>query len=141
MKNKLILILLSLCCLSVSAQKKKSKKPKLADFTITQTKTLKKTGTQLFLKKVISDARCPEGTDCIWPGEAQANISVYKKGKWNDEQILTFSPKTQDENKQWIAEQLSIPIEKIKSVTLFPYPKNEVKINPKSYVIKVAINP
>lgn len=140
MKTWIPIIILSLCCLSVSAQKKKTKKAKLADFTITQAKMLKKTGTQLFLKQVISDARCPEGLDCVWAGEAQANISIYKNGKWADEQILTFSPKTQIENKQWIAEQLSIPMEKIKSVTLFPYPKNEVKIDPKTYVIKVAIN-
>lgn len=140
MKTRIILLLLSLCCLTVSAQKRKNKKAKLTDFTITQTKTLKKTGAQLFLKKVISDARCPEGTDCIWAGEAQVNISIYKNGKWIDEQILTFSPKTQAENKLWIAEQLSIPVEKIKGVTLFPYPKNEQKINPKTYVIKVAIN-
>ena len=140
MKNRIALFFLCLC-VSVSAQKhKKVVKIKRTDFTITQTKSLKKTGTQLFLKQVISDARCPEGVECIWAGEAQANISTYKNGKWTDETILTFSFKNEQENKAWIAEQLSIPIAKIKSVVLFPYPKNGQKINPKSYVIKVAIN-
>lgn len=139
MKTRIAIVLLSLLCLSVSAQKKK-KSVKLADFTITQTKTLKKTGTQLFLKQVISDARCPEGLDCIWAGEAQANISTYKNGKWADETILTFSSKKEAENKEWLSKQLSIPIAKIKSMVLFPYPKDGQKINPKNYVIKVVIN-
>ncbi len=139
MKTRIALILLSLMCLSCAAQKK-SKKAKLADFTITQSKSPKKTGIQLFLKQVISDARCPQGVDCIWAGEAQANISTYKNGKWLDETILTFSAKKEQENKEWLSKQLSIPIEKIKSIILFPYPKDGQKINPKDYVVKVTIN-
>ena len=87
MKTRIAIIFLSLLCLSVSAQKRKKVKVKLTDFTITQTKSLKKTGIQLFLKQVISDGRCPEGLDCFWAGEAQANISTYKNGKWADETI------------------------------------------------------
>ncbi|WP_309640040.1 hypothetical protein [Flavobacterium sp.] len=140
MKTRIAIVFLSLLCLSVSAQKRKKVKVKLTDFTITQTKTLKKTGTQLFLKQVISDGRCPEGINCFWAGEAQANISTYKNGKWIDETIITFTPKKEQENKEWLSKQLSIPIEKIKSMVLFPYPKDSLKINPKNYVIKVAIN-
>lgn len=139
MKTRIAILFLSLICLSCSAQKK-SKKAKLVDFTITQTKSQKKTGTQLFLKQVISDARCPQGVDCIWAGEAQVNISTYKNGKWLDETILIFTSKKEQENKEWLAKQLSIPIEKIKSMVLFPYPKDGQKINPKDYVVKVTIN-
>jgi hypothetical protein len=140
MKTRIAILFLSVICLSCTAQKKSKKAKQLADFTITQAKSPKKTGTQLFLKQVISDARCPEGLDCIWAGEAQANISTYKNGKWIDETILTFSFKKEQENKEWLSKQLSIPIEKIKSIVLFPYPKDGQKINPKSYVIKVTIN-
>lgn len=140
MKIRIALMILSLCCLSVSAQKRKPKKAKLADFAITQTKAIKKTGTQLILKQVISDARCPMDLNCVWAGEAQVNVSVYKNGKWFDEEIMTFSAKTDLENKQWISEQLSIPVEKIKSVSLAPYPNSQQKTDPKSYLIKVAIN-
>jgi hypothetical protein len=139
MKTRIVLLFLSLLCVSACAQKNK-KAITLTDFSITQTKSIKKTGTQLFLKQVISDARCPEGLECIWAGEAQANIATYKNGKWTDETILTFSFKKEAENKEWISKQLSIPIEKIKSVVLFPYPKDGQEIDPKSYVIKVAIN-
>ena len=91
-------------------------------------------------KKVISDARCPEGIDCVWAGEAQANISTYKNGKWTDETILTFSSKKETENKQWLSEQLGIPIAKIKNIRLVPYPKDSIKIDPKDYQIKVVLD-
>jgi hypothetical protein len=140
MKTKIFLLLLCALSLSVSAQKKKKKKTKQSDFSITQTKSIQKKGTQLFLKKVISDARCPEGIDCVWAGEAQANISIYKNGKWADETILTFSSKKEEENKQWLSQQLGIPLGKIKSIRLIPYPKDSIKINPKDYQIKVMLN-
>ena len=139
MKNKIVLLLICFVSLSACAQKK-SKKSKLVDFTITQKKALKKTGTQLFLKEVISDARCPIGVECIWAGEAQANVSIYKNGKWTDEEIITFSSKKEPENIQWFSEKLSIPVAKIKSIQLVPYPKEGQKIDPKNYVIKVGVN-
>ena len=138
MKTRIFLLLLCALSLTVSAQKKK--KTKLTDFSITQTKSIQKKGTQLFLKKVISDARCPEGIDCVWAGEAQANISTYKNGKWVDETILTFSFKKEEENKKWLSQQLNIPIAKIESIRLVPYPKDSIKINPKDYQIKVMLN-
>jgi hypothetical protein len=138
MKTRIFLLLLCALSLTVSAQMKK--KTKLTDFSITQTKSIQKKGTQLFLKKVISDARCPEGIDCVWAGEAQANISTYKNGKWTDETILTFSSKKETENKQWLSEQLGIPIAKIKNIRLVPYPKDSIKIDPKDYQIKVVLD-
>lgn len=139
MRNKIVLLLICFVSFSACAQKK-SKKTKLTDFSITQKKTLKKTGTQLFLKEVISDARCPIGVECIWSGEAQANVSIYKNGKWADEEIITFSSKKEPENRQWLSEKLSIPVAKIKSIQLVPYPKEGQKIDSKSYSIKVDIN-
>ncbi|WP_298222298.1 hypothetical protein [Flavobacterium sp.] len=137
MKIRIALLFLSFLCLSVSAQKRK--KGKLADFTITQTKMLKKTGTQLFLKQVISDARCPEGIDCIWAGEAQVLLSIYQNKKWIDEKIMVFSPKTVEDNRAWLSGKLGISSAKIKSIRLLPYPKDSIKIDPKTYSIKIEI--
>ncbi len=123
---------------SVQAQKHKKGK-KLVDFTITQSKTVKAKGTQLVLKQVISDARCPEGLNCVWAGEAQVLLSIYQNKKWIDEEIITFSPKKTEVNKEWLAKTLAIPITKIKSIRLVPYPKDSIKINPKDYCIKVEI--
>jgi hypothetical protein len=139
MKNALFVFLLSLLCLSVIAQKqKKTKKP--TDFSITQNKVVKPKGTQLILKQVISDARCPIGVDCVWAGEAQVLVSVFQNKKWIDEEILTFSPKKIEENKAWLSKTLAIPITKIKSIQLVPYPKDSIKIDPKAYSIKVEIS-
>ena len=137
-RSNLALLILCLCALSASAQKKK-KKTSLRDFSITYKTTLKKSGAQVFLKEVISDSRCPEGSECIWAGEAQVLVSVYKNGKWTDESIITFTAKNADENKTWLAQTLSIPVEKIKSLSLLPRPKSGVKTSPKSYSIFVDI--
>jgi len=136
--KRLLVLLLCLCALNVSAQKKR-KKAKLQDFSITYKTGLKKSGTQVFIKEVISDTRCPEDVECIWAGEAQVLVSVYKNGKWMDENVLTFSAKNQDENKAWLAETLAIPLEKIKSLMLLPRPKSGVKTPVKSYAIRVDI--
>ena len=137
---KKVIYLLFLCVLSCSTIAQKGRKGKeLADFTITQSKTLKAKGTQLVLKQVISDARCPEGLSCVWAGEAQALISVYQNKKWKDEEVITFSSKKVEENTAWLAKTLAIPVAKIKSMRLLPYPKDSIKIDPKSYVIKVEI--
>ena len=67
MKNALFVFVLSLLSLTGIAQKNKKAK-KLTDFSITQTKLVKPKGTQLVVKQVISDARCPVGVDCVWAG-------------------------------------------------------------------------
>ncbi len=137
-KNTLYLLLLIFVILPVQGQKHKKGK-RLTDFTITQSRSEKAKGTQIVLKQVISDARCPEGVDCIWPGEAQVLVSIYQNKKWMDEEILSFSPKKVEDNKKWVSNTLAIPLKKIKSVRLLPYPKDSIKIDPKSYVIKVEI--
>lgn len=132
------LLLFSLLALNVAAQKK-HKKAKLKDFSITYKTGLKKTGTQVFLKEVISDSRCPEGSECIWAGEAQVLLSVYQNGKWVDEKVMRFSAPNQDENQTWMAQTLSIPKEKIKSIQLLPRPKSVVKRLPRDYFILVDV--
>jgi hypothetical protein len=89
--------------------------------------------------RVISDARCPVGVDCIWAGEAQVLISVYQNKKWIDEEVITFSSKKVAENKEWLSKTLAIPLAKIKNIQLVPYPKDSIKIDPKAYSIKVEI--
>lgn len=138
MKKIIFFLFLTVLSFSATAQKHKKGK-KLSDFTITQSKSAKTKGTQLVLKQVISDARCPEGVSCVWPGEAQVLLSVYQNKKWIDEEIITFSSKKVEENKAWLAKTLAIPIAKIKSIRLVPYPKDSIKIDPKTYSIKVEI--
>jgi hypothetical protein len=135
-KNTLFFFLLIIIILPAHGQKHKKGK-KLTDFTITQSRSVKVKGTQIVLKQVISDARCPEDLNCVWAGEAQVLLSIYQNKKWIDEEILSFSPKKTQENKSWLAKTLAVPVEKIKNIRLLPYPKDSIKIDPKSYIIKV----
>lgn len=137
-KSALFLTILLLFGFSVFSQKHRKSK-KISDFSVTASLNPKSKGTQLVLKQVISDARCPEGLACVWAGEAQVLVSVYRNRKWMDEEILSFSPKTIEKNRAWISQTMAIPLARIKSVRLMPYPKDSIKIDPKSYQIKVEM--
>jgi hypothetical protein len=70
MKNIFFFFLL-IFSISVFAQESKQKPIK-----ITQKNCLAKKGYSFRLKEVISDSRCPEGTQCIWAGEVKTLIVV-----------------------------------------------------------------
>ena len=90
---------------------------------ITQKKCLKKSGYQIVLKEVVSDSRCPEGVTCVWAGEASAIVSVYKDSKLVEDNTMVFSMKNIEENKQWFSKYLPEKQRKIKTISVFPYPK------------------
>lgn len=135
MKNYLLAFLL-LFCVSIFAQN--AQKENLKYVKICQKTDLKKTGYKLVLKEVISDSRCPENVTCIWAGEASVIVSVYKNLKLVEDKTLVFSPKNEEENKQWIANYLTEKQRKIKNISILPYPKEGVVINPKEYYIKIG---
>lgn len=105
---------------------------------ITQKKCLKKSGYQIVLKEVVSDSRCPEGVTCVWAGEASAIVSVYKDSKLVEDNTMVFSMKNIEENKQWLSKYLPLKQRKIKTVGVFPYPKQGVVVNKKDYYIKIG---
>jgi hypothetical protein len=132
MKTLLCTILL-LFSLAIFSQ---SKSTKVKFFTITQKTTCLKRGHQLVLQKVLQDSRCPEGTNCIWEGEAEIVVAVYENKKGVDETTLSLTSKKTTENLKWFSEQY--PSKKIKSVQLLPHPKEGKTINPKDYYLKVS---
>ena len=105
---------------------------------ITQKMCANKKGYQLVLKQVVSDSRCPEGLNCIWAGEASAIISVYKDSKLVEDNTMVFSMKNIEENKQWLSKYLPLKQRKIKTVGVFPYPKQGVVVNKKDYYLKIG---
>jgi hypothetical protein len=98
-------------------------------------KLLKKQGTQLVLKKVINDSRCPEGVNCIWFGEIEIMVSVYKNQKWLNDSTILLSPKKEKENAAFFGKYFQN--KKVKMVGVLPYPKDGVTVNEKEYVIKI----
>jgi hypothetical protein len=105
---------------------------------ITQKKCLKKSGYQIVLKEVVSDSRCPEGVTCVWAGEASAIVSVYKDSKLVEDNTMVFSIKNIEENKQWLSKYLPVKQRKIKTVGVFPYPKQGVVVDKKDYYLKIG---
>ena len=135
MKKSLLLFLLILGMVTF-AQNTENETVKYVK--ITQKKCLKKKGFNLVLAAVVSDSRCPEGVTCVWAGEASVTVSVYKDSKLVEDHTMVFSMKNQEENKQWFSKYLPEKQKNIKSISVFPYPKKDVKINPKNYYIKIG---
>lgn len=130
MKN-LLLGLIILCSLTACSQKKQT----IAKSEIFTQKLLKKKGTQLVLKNVVNDSRCPEGLNCIWAGEIEIVVSIYKNNVFVKDENILLSPKLHKENLAWFAEYY--PSKKITEIGVLPYPKNGVVTYPKDYFVKI----
>jgi hypothetical protein len=98
-------------------------------------KVVKQKGTQLVLKKVTNDSRCPEGVNCIWAGECEILISVYKNNKFVKDEKILLSPKLYKANIAWFSKYY--PNKKITEINVLPYPKNEVVIDSKDFFVKI----
>jgi hypothetical protein len=101
-------------------------------------KVINKKGTQLVLKKVTNDSRCPEGVQCIWAGECEIVVSVYRNNKFIKDEKVLLSPKLYKENIAWFAKYYTS--KKITEINVLPYPKNEVVINAKDYFVKLELD-
>ena len=73
---------------------------------------------------VIEDSRCPEGTNCIWAGNAKVQIKVGKAGG----EMKTFELNSNSE-----PNTISFEGYEIKLINLEPHPKANVRINRNSY--------
>lgn len=104
------------------------------EVTITSKKCIPKKGYYLKLKSVFNDSRCPEGTNCIWAGEVSVVVEVYNNKKFVEEQTLTFNSTNREENMQWFSKYYTT---KIKSIGVFPYPKEGVVLKDKKKYIKI----
>jgi hypothetical protein len=102
--------------------------------TITQKFDPKQKGTQLIIKKVGDDSRCPEGTECIWAGEVTLNLEIYKNGTVTEEKKLVESYKYHKGNMEWFS---TIFPRKIKNFSVLPYPDEKKPHKLEDYVIVV----
>jgi hypothetical protein len=123
--KKLILFLFLLFSIAINAQKT----------AVFSQKLTKKKGIQLVLKSVVNDSRCPEGVSCIWLGECEIEVAVYKNRKLISTENIVLSPKATKENLEWFEKYY--PNHLIKEINVLPYPKDGVLVNPKDYLIKM----
>lgn len=82
--------------------------------------------------KVLEDSRCPEGTDCFWAGEVKIAIAA-NTGNRSYQIALTR------EGKQTGPVTLPAGNFRISLLEVAPYPKNQKKIPPEDYRIKLSV--
>lgn len=108
-----------------------------SEIKITSKKCIPKKGYHLKLKRVFDDSRCPENVSCIWAGEVSIEIEVYKDKKLIEEKKLLLNFNNSEENIKWITNYLPKNSNNIKSITVFPYPKEGQIIESKKQFVKI----
>lgn len=124
-----LLVLILFSCKSTQEQK--------STYEVTSKKELLFNNYKFVINKVISDSRCPEGTNCIWAGELIVEVSVWQENKLIETSVLTFSPKTSEENLAWFSKFVS-ENKKVKSYKISPI-KTEKSIELKDYKIELVL--
>ena len=94
-----------------------------------------KSGKQVVLVKVLNDSRCPEGVQCVWAGEVTIEVAVYDNKTLSEQTQFTLNPQSAESVKAWFEKHLPPTDEKLKGVSVAPYPKEGVTINPDDYTI------
>ena len=123
MKN---LVVLMLFVLSISCASQKTETHKLSE------------EYSFKIKEIISDSRCPEGVTCVWAGEVELVLSIYKEGAFYKEETMTLNFKNFPENKLLLEKYTSN--KKIKSIEVLPEKKQDVEISLEDYSLKIELN-
>ncbi|VXB77985.1 conserved hypothetical protein [Flavobacterium sp. 9AF] len=67
-------------------------------------------GYELKLKKVIADSRCPEGLNCVWEGQVEIIVSVFKENILIEDKELIVNSQTNEKNIIWANNYSKKPI-------------------------------
>ena len=92
---------------------------------------------EFVINKIISDSRCPEGTNCIWAGEIVMELSVLQNKEIKETLVFTFSPKTKEENLAWFGKY--IPKDKKLIKYKISPSKTEQQLELKDYKIELIL--
>jgi hypothetical protein len=115
----------------------KSAKKNLNEFVITSKNELVTNDYTIVINKIVSDSRCPEGTNCIWVGELVMELSVWKNKEINETLELTFLPNTTEENRAWFGKYMPIN-KKLIEYKISPS-KTEKELELKDYKIELIL--
>ncbi|MDQ3181558.1 MAG: hypothetical protein M3Q33_13685 [Acidobacteriota bacterium] len=123
----LVLILILACGSILQAKGQTTQQFKLQ---VNEQKTITKDKLKIRFISVIEDSRCPEGTNCVWAGNAKVHLKLKKRnGAWE-----IFELNTNLEKKE-----IRFGGYAIKIVELTPTPKSNVRINRNGYVATFSI--
>jgi YbbR domain-containing protein len=93
---------------------------------------------EMKITKIVSDSRCPEGVTCIWAGEVQLELKIYRNDKLEKTETLSINNKTVEQNKGFFAKYISTD-KKIKDILIQPIKKEDQNIELKEYVLKLVL--
>ncbi len=93
---------------------------------------------EMKITKILSDSRCPEGVTCVWAGEVQLELEIYRNDKLEKTETLSINYKTVEQNKSFFAKYISTD-KKIKNILVQPIKKESQTIELKEYVLKVEM--
>lgn len=91
----------------------------------------------IVINKIISDSRCPVGTNCIWAGELVMELNVIQNNKIKETVTLTFSPNSNEENRAWFGKYIP-QNKKLKQYKISPS-KTEKHLEVKDYKIELIL--
>ena len=89
------------------------------------------------IKQVISDSRCPEGVNCVWAGEVEITLSIFKDNVFYKDETLTINFKNFPENKSILEKYTSSKT--IKRIEVLPIKKQDVEIKLEDYSLKIEL--
>lgn len=87
---------------------------------------------RIVFNAISEDSRCPEGTNCMWAGEAVANITVS-----NSEGSETFNFKLQGKGDKPATKKFKGYTVNLVQIT--PYPKSGKKIEKQEYSAQIRV--
>ena len=90
------------------------------------------------ISKIISDSRCPEEVSCVWAGEVQLELEIYKNQKLEKTETLSINYKKVEQNKGFFAKYISTD-KKIKDILVQPTKRESQTIELKEYVLKLVL--
>ena len=123
-----ILLIAIFTMFGISAEAK-GKKPSVSVL-VHQEKTVPGAGFKIKFVEMVEDSRCPEGTNCVWAGNAKLKIEV-RKGRG--------AAKTYEINSTTQPTLVEYAGYQIKLTGLTPHPAVNVRINPDKYTATFAV--
>lgn len=94
-------------------------------------------GYEMKISKFVSDSRCPEGVNCVWIGQVEMNIAVYKSKKLVEEKLILVTSTTFEENKKWFAKYIFSNNKSIASIEVKPNRVKDIEIKENEYLLEI----
>jgi hypothetical protein len=117
----LLFAIVTMCTVSAEAKGKNNS----VTVRVHQEKSVPSAGFKIKFVEMVEDSRCPEGTACVWAGNAKVKIEV-RKGR-STAKIFELNSTTQPNMIEYSGYE-------IKFTSLTPRPAVNVRINPDKYI-------